>query len=116
MLVLGLNDDEESLLRFSRLLEGIRYDRLYINTPVRPPAEKEAKAVSSEMMKHAVEILNGASIDLLVSSGLHSEISDNYEAILSIKSILLQPLDFRTFGLKVCKPLQQYNVPVCKCQ
>lgn len=84
MLVLGLNDDEESLLRFSRLLEGIRYDRLYINTPVRPPAEKEAKAVSSETMKHAVEILNGTSIDLLVSSGFHSEISDNYEAILSI--------------------------------
>jgi hypothetical protein len=35
-------------------------------------------------MKHAVEILHGTSIDLLVSSGFHSEISDNYEAILSI--------------------------------
>jgi wyosine [tRNA(Phe)-imidazoG37] synthetase (radical SAM superfamily) len=84
MLVLGLNDDDDSLLRLSKRLENIRYDRLYLNTPVRPPAEKEAKAVSSETMKHAVEILGGTSIDLLVSSGFHSEISDNYEAILSI--------------------------------
>ena len=84
MLVLGLNDDDDALLRLSTLLKNIRYDRLYLNTPVRPPAEKEAKAVSRETMKHAVEILGGTSIDLLVSSGFHSEISDNYEAILSI--------------------------------
>ncbi|MDD3168492.1 MAG: radical SAM protein [Eubacteriales bacterium] len=84
MLVLGLNDDDNALLRFSDLLKDIRYDRLYLNTPVRPPAEEEAKAVSRETMKHAVEILDGTSIDLLVSSGFHSEISDHYEAIISI--------------------------------
>lgn len=84
MLVSGLNDDDEALLWFSRLLKNIRYDRLYINTPVRPPAEEGIRAVSPGMMKHAVEVLGGTSIELLVSSGFHSEISDHTEAILSI--------------------------------
>lgn len=84
MLVLDFNDSEESLLRFSKLLENIRYDRLYLNTPVRPPAEKGIKTVSDETMKHAVELLGGTSIDLLISSGFHSEIADDCEAILSI--------------------------------
>lgn len=84
MLVMGFNDSDDSLLRFSTLLENIRYDRLYLNTPVRPPAEKGIKTVSDERMKRAVEILGGTSIELLISSGFHSEISDHCEAILSI--------------------------------
>ena len=84
MFVLGLNDDDEALLRFSDLLKNVRYNRLYLNTPVRPPAEKEVKTISSNMMRHAVEVLGGTSIELLVSSGFHSEIPDNFEAILSI--------------------------------
>ncbi|MGI6678418.1 MAG: radical SAM protein [Dehalobacterium sp.] len=84
MLMDGVNDDDESLSKYSEALKEFRYDRLYINTPVRPPAESYIKAVNHDKMDHAVNILGGISIDLLASQGFHSEIKDDYEAILSI--------------------------------
>jgi wyosine [tRNA(Phe)-imidazoG37] synthetase (radical SAM superfamily) len=84
MLMSGINDDEESLMKYKNLLKNIKYDRLYINTPVRPPAEDFVKVVESTGMLRATEILKGISIDLLFSEGFHSEIKDDYDAILSI--------------------------------
>ena len=84
MLIEGINDDDESLKKYVEALSKHRYDRLYINTPVRPPSEPYVKAVNHEKMNHAVEILGGISIDLLDSKGFHSEIEDHYEAIMSI--------------------------------
>lgn len=84
MLIDKFNDDINSILKFKSLIEKIKYDRLYINTPVRPPAEKEVRAISSESMSKAVEILKGISIENLVSSGFFSEIIDDYKAVLSI--------------------------------
>lgn len=84
MLIEGINDDRNSLLKFKSLIEKIKYDRLYINTPVRPPAEEHVKAISSEGMNMAIEILGGISIDSLVSDGFKSDIKDDYEAILNI--------------------------------
>ena len=52
--------------------------------PVRPPAESCAKAVDHEKMAFAAHYLKGISIDLLVSQGFHSEIKDDYSAVLSI--------------------------------
>ena len=84
MLIAGVNDDEESLRKYSETLRKLKYDRLYINTPVRPPAESYVKAVDHKKMNHAIDILGGIPIDLPVSLGFHSEIKDHYEAILSI--------------------------------
>jgi len=84
MLVEGFNDDEQSLVNYSKMLGEIRYDKLYVNTPVRPPAEVFAKAVDHEKMDHAATFLSGISIDLLVSKGFHSEIKGDYPAVLSI--------------------------------
>lgn len=84
MLVEGINEDKNSLLKFKSLIEKIKYTRLYINTPIRPPAEEYVRAVSSESINIATEILGGISIDNLVSVGFKSEIEDDYEAILSI--------------------------------
>ena len=84
MLIQGLNDDVESLNKYKLILNGIQYDRLYINTPVRPPAEKDVHAIQTESMKRAVDVLGGISIDLLESEGFHSEIHDHFDAILSI--------------------------------
>ncbi|MGH4141049.1 radical SAM protein [Clostridium sp.] len=84
MLIEGINDDKNSLLKFKSLIEKIKYNRLYINTPVRPPAEEYVKAINSESMNKAIEILGGISIDNLVSVGFKSEIQDDYEAILNI--------------------------------
>jgi wyosine [tRNA(Phe)-imidazoG37] synthetase (radical SAM superfamily) len=84
MLVKGFNDDEQSLANYSRMLGELHYDKLYVNTPVRPPAESYAKAVDHEKMDHAATFLSGISIDLLVSEGFHSEIKGDYPAVLSI--------------------------------
>ena len=84
MLMNGVNDDEESLLEFKKLLEQIKYDRLYINTPVRPPAEEYIEESSKESIQKAVEILKGVSIDMLSSVGFSSDIEDDYQAVISI--------------------------------
>jgi len=84
MLMEGINDDDDSLGQYVKELKNLNYDRLYINTPVRPPAEVHVKALNHKKMQHAVEVLQGTSIDLLVSEGFQSEIKDDYEAILSI--------------------------------
>ena len=84
MLMDGINDSDEDLLKFKEQVRKIRYDRLYINTPVRPPAEKSVKESSKETIKKAVEILGGISIDSLASGTFGSDIEDDYEALLSI--------------------------------
>ena len=84
MLMDGINDSIEDLKEFKKLCSNIRYDRLYINTPVRPPAEKSVRESSKEAIKNAVEILGGISIDSLSSGTFGSDIEDDYEALLSI--------------------------------
>ncbi|MCY6957043.1 radical SAM protein [Clostridium brassicae] len=84
MLIKDVNDHEKDLVRMKELIDKIEYSRLYINTPVRPPAEEWVSQISKESMKLAVDILGGISIDMLNSEGFFSEIKDDYEAILSI--------------------------------
>lgn len=84
MLMKGINDDDHSLHQYKEMLQKIKYEKLYLNTPVRPPAETNVQVVENEKMNHAAEVLAGISIELLESEGFHSEINDDYEAILSI--------------------------------
>lgn len=98
MLIAGMNDDDESLCKYIEILWQIKYDRLYLNTPVRPPAESFAKAADHEKMNHAAELLGGISIELLSSQGFHSEIKDHYQAILSIiKRHPMNQFEIRSF-------------------
>ena len=84
MLMDHVNDSPEDLQKFKSLLGKLRYDRVYINTPVRPPAEAEIAVSSPETIQLATELLEGISIDALASGGFYSEVADDYEAILSI--------------------------------
>lgn len=84
MLMKGINDDDDSLYKYKSLLEGICYSKLYINTPVRPPSENNVYCIEEDRMERAVEILEGISIDKLVSEGFKSEMPDDFTAILSI--------------------------------
>ena len=79
-----INDDEQSILKFQELLKELKYDRLYLNTPVRPPAEADVNVVSEERMRYAVETLGGISIEMMSSGAFFSEIEDDYEAVKSI--------------------------------
>lgn len=78
------NADAGSLRKYSQLLKDLQYQRLYLNTPLRPPAEPHVKPLGHEDMARAVAALGGISIDLLSSQGFHSEIADDYAAIKSI--------------------------------
>ena len=84
MLMNGINDDPASLEEFRQALSKIRYDKVYINTPVRPPVESDVTVSTPETIAAATELLNGISIDALAAGGFFSEIEDDYEAILSI--------------------------------
>jgi len=84
MVIDGMNDDDESLNRMKDLLKEVRYSRLYINTPIRPPAEENVRPVPPETMERAVKILGGFSIDQLVSVGFYSSEKDDYNAVLGI--------------------------------
>ena len=84
MLLAGINDDDYALDQFAAILKQIRYDRVYINTPVRPPAESNVQAPSAERVQAAVQKLSALSIDMLSSGSFFSEESDPYEAIISI--------------------------------
>lgn len=84
MFMENINDDEKSLIEYKNLLKKIRYDKLYLNTPIRPPAEQEINPVSHSKMQEIADFLGGIPIDIPHSIGFHSEIKDDYIAILSI--------------------------------
>lgn len=84
MFMENINDDEKSLIEYKSLLNKIRYDKLYLNTPIRPPAEQEINPVSRSKMQEIASFLKGIPIDIPHSIGFHSEIKDDYLAILNI--------------------------------
>jgi wyosine [tRNA(Phe)-imidazoG37] synthetase (radical SAM superfamily) len=84
MLIKGVNDDKRALKRFKERLAKIDYDKLYLNAPVRPPAEANVQPTDEKTMRRFTNELKGISIDLLTRSGFHSAIENDYEAIMSI--------------------------------
>ena len=84
MLVDGMNDSPADLDAFKQFLGTIHYDRVYINTPVRPPAEGFVHTSAPERVDAFARELGGISIDRLTSGSFFSEVDDPYEAILSI--------------------------------
>ena len=70
MLMDGVNDDDESLSKYFEALKEFKYDRLYINTPVRPSAESEIKALNHDKMNHAVNILGGIDTQIVANQTL----------------------------------------------
>jgi wyosine [tRNA(Phe)-imidazoG37] synthetase (radical SAM superfamily) len=84
MLIKNINDDKNSILEFKKILEKIKYDKVYINVPVRPPAEEWVQIPDEENINFAVNELYGISMESLASEGFYSEEIDDLEAIISI--------------------------------
>ena len=84
MILKNINDDAASVRKLKTLLEGIRYDRLFVNIPARPPAETWAESPDEETLRQALDILGGISMELLVSDGFSSKEEDDRQAVLSI--------------------------------
>lgn len=71
MIVKDINDNKEFFLELKEVLSKINYHKLYINSPVRPPAETFVEQTSRDIIDEALSILGGISIDKLVSDGFH---------------------------------------------
>lgn len=84
MLVKDYNDSKESIGRFKSILSKIKYNRIFINTPVRPPAEDYVAEPDEKSVKYAVDFLKGTPINILSSEGFESSETDDFESILSI--------------------------------
>ena len=84
MLVEGMNTSEEQLSAIAQMAKRIRSDRVYINTPVRPPAEGFVRAADPEVIAKAAELMGGISIDKLTDGSFYSDIKDGFEAIITI--------------------------------
>lgn len=60
MLVRDVNDDDDSLLDIAAILERVHPDRVYLTTPIRPPAESWVDIPTVERILKAQELLGGA--------------------------------------------------------
>jgi wyosine [tRNA(Phe)-imidazoG37] synthetase (radical SAM superfamily) len=58
MLIKGLNDGPEVLEATRRILQDVRPDRIFVDTPIRPPAESFVQPVTAEALERAEQILN----------------------------------------------------------
>jgi wyosine [tRNA(Phe)-imidazoG37] synthetase (radical SAM superfamily) len=60
MLVKGANDSEQELLSIKAILERVHHQRVYVLTPIRPPAESWVKQPDSRSLLRAQFILGGS--------------------------------------------------------
>ena len=84
ILVGGINDSTEYLKKIKAKIKDIKYDKVYVNTAVRPPAEDYVQKSSHESIIEAVKIFKAISIDELVDGNYYSDLEDNFESILNI--------------------------------
>ncbi|MCK9536295.1 MAG: radical SAM protein [Bacilli bacterium] len=84
MIIAGVNDSDESLEKLRDLTKLIRFNRLYINTPIRPPAEPWVTASTPERLSRAACILGGTSIEHFSPTPYQSGIDDDYRAVISL--------------------------------
>ncbi len=62
MLVRGVNDGDESLRALRAAIDRIEPDRVWLNTPVRPPAEGGVEIPDASVLERAREILGESSV------------------------------------------------------
>jgi wyosine [tRNA(Phe)-imidazoG37] synthetase (radical SAM superfamily) len=60
MLVKGLNDSEEELWKIRKIVDSIKPDRVYVVSPIRPPAEPWVEPPAPETILGAQQILGNA--------------------------------------------------------
>ena len=84
MLVKGLNDSVENLNKIAELISEIHPNIVFVNVPVRPPAEQWVKIPDEEMVIKAREILDAGRMDYLPTGDFTSIESNPTKAILDI--------------------------------
>ncbi len=59
MLMEGINDGEDVLIRMREMIDEIAPHKIFVGTPIRPPAEPWVKPLSQEKLRRAAELLGG---------------------------------------------------------
>ncbi len=72
MLVKGKNDKPEILRKIKEIIDSIGFDKVFINVPIRPPAESWVKIPDPEVLLEAQKILSAESISLYETSDVTS--------------------------------------------
>jgi len=72
MLVKGKNDKPEILRKIKDIIDSIGFDKVFINVPIRPPAESWVKIPDPEVLLEAQKILSAESISLYETSDVTS--------------------------------------------
>ena len=84
MLVKGINDNIESLNKIADLIRDIHPNVVFVNVPIRPPAEQWVKIPDEKMIIKAREILNARRMDYLPTGDFTSIESNPTKAVLDI--------------------------------
>ncbi len=84
MLVKGINDSVENLNKIAELISEIHPNVVFVNAPVRPPAEQWVKIPDEKMVIKAREILDARRMDYLPTGDFTSLESNPTKAVLDI--------------------------------
>ena len=99
MLVKGINDSVESLEKIREKIQSLEPDRVYVNVPVRPPAEPWVEKPSQATIEMAKSILGASAIENYAKGAFKVEpTQDDLDAIISIvKRHPMREKDIRSF-------------------
>lgn len=106
MVIKGINDQQSELEQIKHYLGQIKADRVYINVPVRPPAESWVKPPSQEGLARVRASLGDVIEIILPETGDFRIISQD---IPSIKQELIQIIKRHPMRLEQIKKLLQQN-------
>lgn len=84
MLIKDFNDSEADLVKYKQFFKQFKYDRLYLNTPIRIPTEHFVEPITHQKMERAMEVLDAIGIEDVYTNGFTSSIQADMEAILSL--------------------------------
>lgn len=99
MLVKGINDSVESLEKLREKIQLLKPDRVYVNVPVRPPAEPWVEKPSPAAIEMAKSILGASTIENYAEGAFRVEpAQSDLDAIISIvKRHPMRAEDIRSF-------------------
>ncbi|MBO8160538.1 MAG: radical SAM protein [Thermosipho sp. (in: Bacteria)] len=84
MLIKGVNDNYESLKKIKEKIDEINPDKVFVNVPIRPPAEEWVKIPEEQNISLAKKILNASTIEKYAEGEFKTLNSNVYEAIIGI--------------------------------
>ncbi|MFW6120700.1 MAG: radical SAM protein [Petrotogales bacterium] len=119
MIMKNINDSFSNIRRLGRRLKNIDPDRVYINVPVRPPAESWVEVPDKEQIAFAKDVFKAESIDKIQKGEFSSLEEDVLQGIIQIikrhpmkesevKQFVLSMKDENEFQ-KVLKRLNNHN-------